>query len=413
MTAKPFDKPPASRPSPGASPDWPAKWTPNGDSKERALAHLLRHGVLSHALGQDFEYKVRTTIVTQRAWQYRCDVVRHGKAMKRAFCPIIVDRTSHMQHIGTEPEDAEAMRLSLAKEAIEVHFTRCAVLREYLLLASIYFLPPPESRRRYTRLVLLVGMALLTAYGFWAHTLRTDSGQPPGNRPPAVQGALHPVADRGPATAPKPAPLPSSGSITSDDITDKPAGAPDVTPPAQTPKTLHLSDLIALEGPPERGKHALRAPTPQVSPGSMGSDVQEGDLLFLTGWIRRVSRAPDGTYYLQVSPSPKAGAPGLIAVVPPPDRAADSPAVQAQLQTVQAFITRRLLRQEKPSPRGSVIQNPAFVQLTGQLSHLGTSLGEPPPGKRSQEATARWEVRPVLEVQFAAPPVSSGRSRRK
>jgi hypothetical protein len=412
MTTIPFDEPPSSRPSPMASPDGSAKWPPNGDSQERAVAQLLRHGVLSHTLGQDFEYKVRTTMVTQRAWQYRCDVFRHGKAVKRAFSPIVVDRTSRLQHVGTELEGTEARRLSLAKEAIGVHFTRCAVLREYLTLASIYSQPPPGPRRRYTRSVLLVGLALLTGYGVWAYTLRTHSRQPPGNPPPAVQQALPPAAARLPVPAPEPVPQPSSNSKTNNDITDELSGAPDVTPPAQTPKRVLLSDLLASGISPEKAAPAARVPTTEAASGLTAPDLQAGDLLLLTGWLHWIARALDSTYQLYVTPSPKSKASGLIAAVPPADPSARSPAMETQLQTVRSFITQRLLRQQKPSPRRSVLRKPIFVQLTGQLSSPDVVLGEPASGKRS-EVTARWEVRPVLDVQFATPPASSGRSRPK
>jgi hypothetical protein len=413
MTPIPFDEPPSFRPSSVASPDQPAKWPAHADSQERAVAHLLRHGVLSHMVGNGSEYKVRTTFVTQRVWQYRCDVLCHGKAMKWAFSPIVVDRTSDSRRVDTESESIEALRLRLAEEAIGVHFTRCAVLREYLTLASIYSQPPPGSRRRYIRSVLLVGVALLTAYGVWTLTLRPHSAPPPAGPVAVAQRAPQPVAAQRPAPTPEPAPLPAGGIMTSVDPPNRPSAAPAGTPPVQAPKRALLNDLLTLGSSAEKAITVAPTSTLEAATGLPASDVQVGDLLLFTGWVHWIFSAPNGTYQVYVTPSPRSRAPGLIAAVPPPNQSAGSPVMEKQLQTVRSFITQRLLHQQKASQRRSVMRKPIFVQLMGRLSSPDISLSEPIGGKLIEEATAGWEVRPLLDVQFATPPAPSNRSRPK
>ena len=134
-------------------------------------------------------------------------------------------------------------------------------------------------------------------------------------------------------------------------------------------------------------------------------------MLLLSGWLQRVSRAPDNSYRLHVSPNRDAGKRDLIAMVPQPEKTASSPDVKAQLQTVRTFIKQQLLRQQEPSPRGSMMQRPVYMQLTGQLSYSAAPPAVPARGKRSQAATARWEISPVVEVQFATPSEPSDRSR--
>jgi hypothetical protein len=411
MTAIPFDERPPSEPSPGARPDSPNGRPHHSDSMERAIAELLRHGVLSHAFGQRGEYKVRTTITTRQAWQYRCYVLRHGKAIKRTFAPIIVDYPPPVSPIPSDPGNTRAMRRSFAREAVDVHFTRCATLQEYLLLSTIYSQPPPERRRPYALLVLLISVVFVTAYGFWAYALRSKSGQAPGTPPSLVQGAIRSISDRQPAGPPQHTSLSTFSNEPSRDSRAEQAAAPRITPPVETPKTVSLSDLLTLEDPRKRANQASRAASPRAPAGSTASDVQAGDALLLTGWIHRVSRAPDSTYRLQISPVRKAGSPGLIAVVPPPDQASGSPAVRAQLQAVRAFVTRRLLQEQHPSPQGSAMRNPIFVQLTGQLSSPDPRLSEPAQRKGGRDTTARWELRPVLDIQFATPSGTSDRSR--
>jgi hypothetical protein len=405
MTARPFDARSSSQPSSALRQDAPDGPPHEGACKEQAVAEILRHKVLSHTFGTDGEYEVRTTLVTRPTWQYRCCVLRHGKAITRAFVPILMDRTPPTQHLHPEPEGADAMQRDFAREAVDVHFTRCAALRDYLMMAAIYSQPPLPSRRWYVPLALVIGAAFLTTYGFWKPALWTHGGQPPGSRPPTVREAPHPVGDGRPTGPPASDPVPAFSGAASRDILASPVRQ------GPTPKAVRLIDLLTLDDPPERADHAARTPTPRVSPGPMASDMHAGDLLLLMGWIHRASRDPDSTYRLQVSPSREAGTPSLIAVVPHPDQASGTPAVRAQLQTVRAFITQRLLRQQEPSPRGSIMRHPIFVQLTGQLSDPDAPHGEALQGKGPRGATARWEVRPVLDIRFAPPPMPSDRSR--
>ena len=411
MTARPFNKGPSPDPPPVAHPELP-DGQPHGDEgKERAAAELLQYEVLRHTFGQAGEYEVRTRITTRQSWQYRCDVLYHGKAIKQAFPPIVVDRMPQMRPTRLQPGVARAMRLSFAREAVETHFTRCATLQEYLRMAMIYSQPPPNSGPRYHVWILLIGAAFLTAYGLWTQAPWTTSGRPTGSTTSTVQEMPSPAVDRRPGEPRQSIPLPPGTGTASRDLIDEPAAAPPFTEPAGTARAVRLTDLLALEHLPERAHPASRTPTPRLPSGSTASDVREGDLLLLTGWVHRISRAADSAYHMQVSASPKAAAPGLIAVVPPPDQVSGSQAMRAQLQSVRAFIKQRLLRQQEPSPQGSVIRRPVFVQLTGHLSHPNGSADEPSRGKVQRDPTPRWEVRPVLEMGLATVPAPSERSR--
>jgi hypothetical protein len=411
MTDRPFDAHSSSPPSPAAQQEPPEGAPREGADQERAVTALLQHEVLSHTFGTDGEYEVRTTMVTRPAWQYRCSVFYYGTAMTQGFVPIFIDRPPPRQGLRPELGSIDAMRRSFAREAVDVHFARCAALRDYLTWATIYSQAPPRSRRWYAPLVLLIGAAILTAYGLWKPALWSDRGQPPGSPRRPVQEAQQPVVDGRPTEPPVKGPLQGFSDRPSHDIPAGQADAPNITQFAGPPKAVHLIDLLALEDSPERADYGARVPTPGVRPRPTASDVHAGDLLRLTGWIHQASRDPDRTYRLQVSPSREAGAPSLIAVVPHPDEASGSPAVRAQLQTVRAFITQRLLRQQEPSLRASVLRHPVFVQLTGQLSDPDASLGETSQRKGPRGATARWEVRPVLEIRFAPSSVPSDRSR--
>jgi hypothetical protein len=189
---------------------------------------------------------------------------------------------------------------------------------------------------------------------------------------------------------------------------DTPA-APEATPAVKVPKHVLLSALLAQDNAAEKPVPASPA---EAALGKTGVDVQTGDLVRFTGWLHWISRAPNGTYQLYVTPSPRSNAHGLIATVPPPDQPAESPATERQLQAVRSFITQRLLRQQKPSLRRSVMRKPSFIELLGLWSSPERSLVEPAGGgKWAEEPTAGWGIHPLLDVQFVTPPASSSRSR--
>lgn len=412
MAARPLHKDASTYPPPGVGPELPHGQLRDDERKERAVARLLQDEVLSDTFGQHREYEVRTTITTRGSWQYRCDVLCHGEPIWRAFRPIVVEHMPDVNPPHLQPGVIRAMPLNFARQAVETHFMRCAVLEEYLRMAVIYAAPPP-SGRRYRLWILLSGVALLLAYGLWAHTPWIPRAQRPGRAVATHQAGTYPTVDQRSGELHQSLLLPPANGPTSREIIDEPEGAPPVTQPAGGASDVRLPDPVVLENPPEGGHPTSRVPTPQRPSEATASDVQVGDLLRLTGWIHRISRAADGAYDMQLSTNHQAGVPGLMAVVPSPDQASGSEAMRAQLQTVRAFITKRLLRGQEPSPRGSVMRHPVFVQLTGHLSYPGELLGTSSPSKGRRDSTPGWEVRPVLGIGFVAAPAPSERPRSK
>jgi hypothetical protein len=390
MTVIPFDERPSSQSSHAVWPKTPGSPPPDDVRKHHAVTELLEHGVLSHAFGQHREYKVRTTLTTRPTWQYQCCVLRHGKPMKGSFLPLTVELQSPKSRVRRRPPGSEDMRLNFAREAVDVHFTRCAALQEYVVLSALYDQPPLQLRRRYALLLPLVGVAVVLAYGIWGPAFRTDRRQPPRSQPAVV-------ADRLPTREPRDVPLPASSRTSSQNSSDEQSSTPGPSAPAETPKAISVNDLLAPQGPAEKADRT----SPML--GVTHSNIQAGDILHLTGWVHRISRAPDSTYHLYVSPSRNAGSQALVAALPPPNQAHGSPGELARLQAARTFIKQKLLRQQEPSPQGSIMQRPVFVQLTGQLSVPIASPAAPSRGKPAQPIPARWEIRPLLEVQFATP----------
>jgi hypothetical protein len=365
---------------------------PREAKKEQALAQIMEHGVLSHVFGRHGEYKVRTTMTTRQIWQYRSSVLYHGKAIKRAFFPIVVEHRSPTLYGGLRPSVGDDMRLSFAREAVDVHFTRCAALQEYLMLAVLYDQQPKQSRGWYAFLAPIVGIAAMVAYGFWAHAFRLEDRQAATTTAAVV--ADQPL-DRGSMIVP----LPASSRTTDRGTANEQGGRVEASEREELPKTVSVTEILALQAPAKNTDHPLRS----SSAGLIASDIRAGDVLHVSGWIQRVSRARDATYHLYVTPNRQASAQVLVATVPPPTQAQDLGARSEQIQAVRTFIRQQLLQKREPSSRGSVMQRPVFVQLTGQLALPGVTATERSRGRNSQAAPAHWELRPTVDVQFAAP----------
>ena len=165
MTARAVTAGPSSQLS-SAAPQETTDGRPHDrEGKERAVAALLRHGVLNDTFGYQEEYEVRTTLTTRRTWQYRCGVYHHGQAITKGFPPIVVTGPRHRHHGRIERAHLHALRHRFATEAVQVHVARCAALREYAVLASIYAHPSSAYRRGSAILGIVIGAALLATYG--------------------------------------------------------------------------------------------------------------------------------------------------------------------------------------------------------------------------------------------------------
>jgi hypothetical protein len=113
--------------------------------RSQAIADLTQQKRLSHHYGVQGEWEVRTTLEANRqAWRYRSSVLAHGEEVGEFFAAIEVNRTRQMRQVEAVTED---MLASFVREAVEVHFSRCASVEEYSLLASIYSQPLPRRHR--------------------------------------------------------------------------------------------------------------------------------------------------------------------------------------------------------------------------------------------------------------------------
>ena len=159
-------------------PEIPA--SPRGDTTQ-AVADLIQNQLLTHSFGVQGEWEVRTTLVANRqAWRYRCCVFVHGKEARKDFPPRDSDRTRQIRHVKAVTEE---MLAAFAREAVEVHFTRCASVVEHILTASTSSQPSPRHQLMKTVALVLIGVAtLVTAYWLWKGSESVTPEQPSSNQ---------------------------------------------------------------------------------------------------------------------------------------------------------------------------------------------------------------------------------------
>jgi hypothetical protein len=169
-------------------------------------------------------------------------------------------------------------------------------------------------------------------------------------------------------------------------------------------KSVSYTDLAKLADPPGVQKNDHRYQSARIPMFTNALGVKEGDILTTTGWLHLVAGENDGDYHIQISDQQDSQASCVVVEVPKDDPAfVASALLREHAKTVREFIRSKLLKGQEPSPRGSVMQHPPFVEVTGQLFYDDAHVGDQPRGKKGCKAATLWELHPVTEIKFAVP----------
>jgi hypothetical protein len=169
-------------------------------------------------------------------------------------------------------------------------------------------------------------------------------------------------------------------------------------------KSVSYADLAKLDDPPGVQKNDHRYQSARIPMFTNALGVKEGDILTTTGWLHLVAGESDGDYHIQISDQQDSQASCVVVEVPKDDPAfVASALVREHAKTVREFIRSKLLKGQEPSPRGSVMQHPPFVEVTGQPFYDDAHVGDPPRGKKGCKAATLWELHPVTEISFTTP----------
>ncbi len=170
-------------------------------------------------------------------------------------------------------------------------------------------------------------------------------------------------------------------------------------------KSIAFADLIALGDVPGVKKDDPRYQDARIPAFSNSLNVKEGDIVTVRGWLHLIALETDGDYHIQISDSAASGDHCLIVEVPDPDPAFTATAdLRPTFASIRDFLKAKTLANQDPSPRGSVMAHPPYVEVTGQLFYDDSHVGDPPRGKKGMLAATLWEVHPVVALKFAPKP---------
>ncbi len=172
----------------------------------------------------------------------------------------------------------------------------------------------------------------------------------------------------------------------------------------EIPKVIDFAKLIALPDPADVKKNDSRFQDAFIPTFQNSLNIQEGDIVRVSGWIHLVAFETDGDYHVQISNSETLGDHCLIVEVPYPTYVKSAPNLKKLCSTVRSTIKKNLPGGKDPSPSGTVLKKSIYATVTGQLFYDDSHVGDAPRGKRGMHAATLWELHPVTEIESANPP---------
>jgi hypothetical protein len=176
--------------------------------------------------------------------------------------------------------------------------------------------------------------------------------------------------------------------------------APGADPARAT--AVRIDDLLALPEAPGVTENDGRYQNARIT-GPVGRlGLREGQMVTTSGWLHLVAHPADGDYHLQLTGSPTEGDHCLIVEIPDPDRVTDAQ-VRALASAAREWVRAHALGGDKPEKKGTELEQPIYVTVTGALFYDDAHVSEKPRGKRGEHAATLWEIHPVTSIAAAQP----------
>jgi hypothetical protein len=163
---------------------------------------------------------------------------------------------------------------------------------------------------------------------------------------------------------------------------------------------VRIDDLLALPDAPGVARSDDRYQTARIPEPIGRLGLREGQLVTTSGWLHLVAHPADGDYHLQLTGSRAEGDHCLIVEIPDPDRVTDA-RVRGVASAAREWVRANALGGEKPKKKGTELDQPIYVTVTGALFYDDAHVGEKPRGKRGEHAATLWEIHPVTSIAAA------------
>ncbi|HSU17878.1 hypothetical protein [Longimicrobium sp.] len=163
-----------------------------------------------------------------------------------------------------------------------------------------------------------------------------------------------------------------------------------------------LGDLLALPDAPGVGKSDGRYQTARIPEPIGRAGMREGQIVTTRGWLHLVAHPADDDYHLQLTTSRADGNHCLIVEIPDPQKVGDA-RLRPLVEAARQWVRDHALAGDRPKKKGTELDTPIYVTVTGALFYDDAHVGEPPRGKRGQLAATLWEIHPVTSITAATP----------
>lgn len=169
----------------------------------------------------------------------------------------------------------------------------------------------------------------------------------------------------------------------------------------EVPREVAFDSLIALPDPAGVKKNDSRFQDAFVPTFRNSLNLQEGEMVRVTGWLHLVAYETDGDFHIQINNSESSGDHCLIVEVPYPTYVKSAPNLKNLCSAVRSYVKKNMLGDRDPTPSGKILKNVVCVTVTGQLFYDDSHVGDAPRGKRGMRAATLWELHPVTDIQLA------------
>jgi len=169
------------------------------------------------------------------------------------------------------------------------------------------------------------------------------------------------------------------------------------------PRPISFQDLASMPEPPGIQVKDPRYESNRIPafPNPLG--LKEGDIVSVRAWLQMVTFASDEDFNLRFTATPGSRDHYLTSEIPDEDDVTD-PALLKMVDAARTNVKNTFLGGHDPSRQGTMLAEPVYVEITGQLFFSDARIGTPAPDKQGLTRASYWQVHPVLSVTVLPKP---------
>jgi hypothetical protein len=160
---------------------------------------------------------------------------------------------------------------------------------------------------------------------------------------------------------------------------------------------ISFADIAAMPEPPDVRRNDPRYQKARIPAFPNPLNLKEGDVITVAGYLHRVTYMGDGDYNLRISASPDSADNYIVSEIPDDD---DVPRnLRPMVISARDFLKSKVLSGKEPSRVGTILDNPPYVEITGQLYFSDSNVGKTTQADSlGMHRASSWQVHPGLVV---------------